>query len=321
MKKTNVFLAAGLCLALLTGCSESNDLTKVGVVQFVSHEALDQSREGFINALAEEGFVDGENIELELANAQSDHSSLASISSELASDSDLILAIGTSTAQQVAQETSTIPIIGAAITDYEAAGLVESNEQPNTNVTGVSDFSSYEKQAELIRTIFPEATRLGIMYTSSEINSETQAKEMERIASEMGFEVTIKTVADATVINDTMTSFAGAIDVLYVPTDNILSSAMPSVTEAASQIGVPVIAGEFNQVSDGALASLGVNYEALGEIAGHQAAAILRGESTPANMPIQYQEELTIYYNSQTASRLGITLPEEITSQGVDLAA
>ena len=120
MKKTNVFLAAGLCLALLTGCSESNDLTKVGVVQFVSHEALDQSREGFINALAEEGFVDGENIELELANAQSDHSSLASISSELSSDSDLILAIGTSTAQQVAQETSTIPIIGAAITDYES---------------------------------------------------------------------------------------------------------------------------------------------------------------------------------------------------------
>lgn len=320
MKKTNIFLAAGLCLSLLTGCSSGSNLTKVGVVQFVSHEALDQSREGFVKALAEEGFVDGENIEIEYANAQGDHSSLASISSELTNDSSLILAIGTSTAQQVAQETSTIPIVGAAITDYQSAGLIESNENPGTNVTGVSDFSSYEKQVELIRTIFPEATRIGIMYTSSEINSETQAKEMERIATEMGFTVSVKTVADATVINDTMTSFAGTIDVLYVPTDNILSSAMPSVTEAASQIGVPVIAGEFNQVSDGALASLGVNYEALGEQAGHQAASILRGESKPAEMPIQYQEELTIYYNSQTATRLGITLPETITSQGVDLA-
>ena len=320
MKKRNLLCAMSLCVALLTGCqSNDSNLTQIGVVQFVSHEALDQSRIGFVNALKEEGYEDGKNVKFSFSNAQADHSALASISSELASQSDLIFAIGTSTCQQVAKETSTIPIVGAAITDYQSAKLVKSNEKPETNVTGVSDFSSYEKQAQLIRELFPSATNLGIMYTSSEINSETQAKEMEKEAKKLGFNVMVKTVADATAINDTMTSFSGQIDVLYIPTDNILSSAMPSVVQSATAIEVPVIAGEFNQVSDGALASLGVNYEKLGEIAGHKAAKLLRNEIKVEEMEITFQETLDIYYNSKTARDLNLNLPTSIIKNGIDL--
>lgn len=323
MKKLITILLAAI---LLAGCSnqaaDENNIT-IGVLQLMDHEALNNAYNGFIDALKDNGYVEGENLNIEFQNPNNDKSSLATMALQIVNQNpDLILAIGTASAQALQKETTEIPILGTAITDYEDLGLVASNEHPGGNISGSSDYCDMETQMNLIAQLVPDVHKVGILYTSSEQNSIIQAEEMKKECTERGWQVIEKTISDLTMVNDTMLSFVGDVDAIYIPTDNPLASSMASVEIIASENKIPVIVGCDTMVADGGLASVGVNYYQLGYATGENAVKLLIGEAEISELPVYYmnQDSTTVYYNSTIAEKIGMTLPQEILTKGVDMA-
>lgn len=318
-----------LLVTLLTACSSQSNQTvdedaiHIGVLQLMEHEALNNTYNGFVDALKDNGYEEGKNLVISFENPNNDKSTLATMAQKLVSeDNDLILAIGTAAAQSLQQETETIPILGSAITDYQDVGLVESNEKPGKNISGSSDYCDMATQMDLVEMIVPDIKTIGLLYTSSEENSIIQAQQMHQECEKRGWEVVEKTISDLTMVDDTMQSFIGNIDALYIPTDNPLASSMASVEIVASENKLPVIVGCDTMVADGGLASIGVNYYNLGYQTGLNALKIINDETTISEMPVYFMdsENADIYYNSKIAEKMGLELPAEIIEKGIDVA-
>ncbi len=318
-----------LLVMLLTACSTSQNQTvdenaiHIGVLQLMEHEALNNTYNGFIDALKENGYEEGKNLVISFENPNNDKSTLATMAQKLVNEeNDLILAIGTAAAQSLQQETDTIPILGSAITDYVDVGLVESNEKPGKNISGSSDYCDMETQMDLVETLVPNVKKVGLLYTSSEENSIIQAEQMRKECEKRGWEVVEKTISDLTMVDDTMHSFIGNIDALYIPTDNPLASSMASVEIVASENNLPVIVGCDTMVQDGGLASIGVNYYNLGYQTGLNALKVINNETTIDQLPVYFMdsENADIYYNSKIAEKMGFELPTEILEKGIDVA-
>jgi putative ABC transport system substrate-binding protein len=249
-------------------------------------------------------------------NAQGDQSNLKSIAARFKGDKpDLICAIATPAAQAVANDIHDIPIVGIAVTDYVQAKLVQSNEKPGGNVTGASDMNPVNRQIDMALQLMPGAKKVGLLYNSSEVNSEVQGREMKKYAAEKGLTVVEKTVSSVNDIQQAAESMTGQIDFLYVPTDNILASSMPTLLKMTDAARIPVIAGAESMVKDGALASLSVDYYQLGVQAGAMAAKILKGEVQASALPVETQQNLIVVINKKNADLLGISIPEEIAGK------
>lgn len=311
-------MASLLTMSLMTGCGGSKEgadgdkVYKIGISQFVEHVALDAAREGFIEGLEEAGYVDGENIELDIQNAQADQSNCQTIASTLVKDQkDLILAIATPAAQAVANETQDIPILVTAVTDPADAKLVKSNEEPGTNVSGTSDLTPCKEQMELLTQLVPEAKKVAMLYCSAEANSKFQIAMAKEAADELGLETMDATVADSNEIEQVVRSLKGKVDAIYSPTDNVIAAGMTTVSMVADEIGIPVICGEEGMCSGGGLATYGINYKELGKQTAAMAVKILEGEDVSA-MPIQYQENCELIINKTAVEKLGIEVPAEL---------
>lgn len=293
---------------------------KIGIIQLVEHDALDKAREGFIDDLKENGFVDGENIVIDYQNAQADQSNLKTISQRFVqNDDDLILAIATGAAQSVAAETSDIPILGTAITDYEAAQLVESNDAPGGNVSGTTDLTPVEKQVELLKEMMPDVKTLGVLYNSSEVNSEIQAQMAQEAAEKEGIECKTATVTNTNDIAQVMESIAGDVDAIYIPTDNTFASAMATVSKIAEEYKLPTICGEQGMVESGGLATVGIDYYKLGKQTGEMAVKILKDGANVAEMPIESLDDTNICLNIDTAEAIGYEFPQSVTDKAAYL--
>ena len=308
-----------LSIGLMGGCDTQKGADvpegakKVGVIQLAEHLALDRAYEGFVEGLAEEGFKDGENISIELANAQGDQSNLSTISQNFVSGGkDLVCAIATPAAVSIASNTTTIPIVGTAITDYVAAGLAQSNEAPGKNITGTSDLADLASQMELIQKVMPDLKTLGIIYSSAEENSRVQVNIIKDLAAKAGIQVVEQTVSNVNDIQQQASELVKKVDAVYAPTDNIISSAMPNLIGITDEAKIPVFCAEAAQVEKGALATRGIDYKALGVQTGKMAARILRGEAKPETMAIESAENYKVTVNKKAAEKLGITLPAEL---------
>ncbi|NLO09749.1 MAG: ABC transporter substrate-binding protein [Clostridiales bacterium] len=307
-------LAAGL----LSGCGKKEKLFKIGINQLVRHEALDASYEGFVDALKDAGYIDGENIKIDYQNAQNDQATLNTIATKLVNDgSDLILAIATPSAQAVANATRDIPILVTAVTDPAGSDLVESNEAPGGNVSGTSDLTPVKQQIELLTQLVPEAKTIAILYSSSESNSKIQVEMAKEAAEELGLEVVEATVSNTNDIEQIVQSLVGKVDAIYAPTDNTIASGMPTVAMVANPNGIPIICGEEGMVSKGGLATYGIDYYKLGYLTGEQAVRIIRDKASTATMPIEYlpADEYALTINEEVANQLGIEIPKELASE------
>ena len=314
-------IAAGL-IAALVGCKDETVTTKqqdqmalmpIGVVQIVQHDALDASRKGIVDALAERGYKDGQNIKLDIQNAQGDQSNLHNIVNRFISNKDkVIFAIATPAAQSAASQTKDIPIVATAVTNFEVAKLVKSNEKPGGNVTGVSDINPVGAQLKLLLDMDPKVKTVAVMYNSSEINSEYQAKLLHEAAEKLGVKVVDATVTNVNEIAQVAQNLVGKVDAIYLPTDNVLASALPAVLKVAIAAKLPVIAGEGGMVREGCLASIAVDYYELGKMTGVMGADILDGKAKPADMPIQTQNADKIIINMKTAKAIGLEIPAAI---------
>lgn len=296
-----------------TGTAKEN--YKIGVIQYVAHDALDASYQGFVDGLAEEGFVVGENLTIDFQNAQGDISNCSTIATKLASGgNDLVLAIATPAAQAMAQATidkQDLPVLITAVTDPADAGLVASNEAPGGNITGTSDLTPVAEQIALLQQLVPEAKTVGLLYASSEANSVFQIEIAKKAAEELGLETKEYTVSSTNDLQQVVQSMVGKVDAIYSPTDNMIASGMPAVSQITTQNKIPMVVGERGMVENGALASYSIDYYALGKLTAAQAAKILKGEATPATMPIEYQENFTLDFNKEVGNVLGIEAPED----------
>jgi len=311
-------LVIALAGVLLAGCGKKEKTFKIGINQLVRHEALDASYQGFVDALEDAGYIDGENIKIDYQNAQNDQSTLNTIATKLVNDgSDLILAIATPSAQAVANATRDIPILVTAVTDPAGSDLVESNEAPGGNVTGTSDLTPVRKQIELLTQLVPDAKKIAILYSSSESNSKIQVDMAKEAAEEFNLEVVDATVSSTNDIEQVVQSLVGKIDAIYAPTDNTIASGMPTVAMVANANGIPVICGEEGMVSKGGLATYGIDYYKLGWLTGKQAVRIIKDNAQTATMPIEYlpEDEYSLTINQEVANQLGIVIPEELYSE------
>ncbi|UTY39187.1 ABC transporter substrate-binding protein [Allocoprobacillus halotolerans] len=320
MKKLSVLLLAmGL---FLSGCAntetnEAKDLSevKIGAIQFAQHPALDKSYEGFKDVLVEAG-VKEENIDFQ--NASGDGSNCTTIVEKFVNDGDdLIYAIATDALQAAANQTTEIPIVGASVTDFETAGVVKSNEKPETNVTGASDLNPVQGQMELLKTLIPDAKKVAIFYCSDEANSIFQGKIALDAAKELGLDASIVTVSsDSSAIQQVAQSMVGKYDAVYIPTDNLLASNMATVAQVTNENKLPVIVGEESMCQNGGLATLSLDYYTVGQNAGKQALAILKGEAKVEETPVAFVEAKDCQYfvNEAVAKQLGIEIPEDLNA-------
>ena len=311
--------AAVVATALLYGCGGSGGGEKktddgkkqIAVVQVMQHGSLDAANQGFLDGLKERGYgVD--KISVDQQNAQGDQSNLKTIASRFkANRPDLICAISTPAAQAVANEIHDLPIIGCAITDFETAKLVKSNSRPETNVTGVNDRGPVEKQVDMGLKFLPMAKRLGLIYSSSEVNSQIQADQAKAHAASIGLAVVERTVSSVNDIQQAAESMVGQVDFIYVPTDNVIASSIPTLVKVTDPAKIPVFVGADSMAKDGALGSLSVDFYKSGVQAGHMAADVLDGKIKTQDTAVEDPEVLEVIINKKSAETLGLVIPEE----------
>lgn len=313
MKKINiVLLTLVLVVSTLTGCSKKEGTT-IGIAQIATHGSLDNCREGFIAGLAEEGYVDGKNITIDYKNAQNVPSNAAMITDKFVSSSyDLILGIATPTAMAAYNSAinSDIPVLFSAVSDPVAAELVETLEVPGSNCTGTSDALPLEAQMQLIRGMMPEAKTIGVLYTTSEVNSLTHLENFEKLAPTYGFTVEAVGVSNSSDIPLAVDSLISKVDCINNFTDNNVVDNLDSILAKTNEAGIPVFGSEEEQVKKGCVAAQNLNYFELGKETGRMAAKILNGEDA-RTMPISIFSDSLPVANQEAMDQFGLTIPAE----------
>lgn len=306
-----------------TGVAEiaDGDFT-VGIGQFAEHGSLDNCRIGFLQGLADEGIVEGKNLTVLYENAQADGGTASQIMDNfLAKKADLICAIATPIAQSAysAVKKDGVPVIYTAVTDPVAAELANADGTPVGEITGTSDKLPVTQQLEMIRKVLPDAKTIGIMYSTSEINSVSAIEEYKEAAGDYGFEIVesgISSTADIPLAADNLVE---KVDCITNLTDNTVVSSLPVILDKAGKKNIPVFGSEVEQVKIGCLAAMGLDYVSLGEQTGKMAAQVLKGEKKASEMNFEVIKEADFYGNTKVAENLGITLPDELTESAAGL--
>lgn len=326
MKKTimNKVITAGIVTAALASSSTvyaEKETYTIGIEQFAEHGSLDNCREGFLEGLAEEGLVEGENLTVEYKNAAADMGTAGQISdSFVSSDVDLLCGIATPSAQSCfnAAMDKEIPVIYTAVTDPLAAELADEEGNPVGEITGTSDKLPIQQQLEMIRTMLPEAETIGILYTTSEANSESAIKEYEALAEEYDFTIETAGITATADIPLAAQGLLEKVDCITNLTDNTVVSSLPVILEMANEAKIPVFGSEIEQVKIGCLAAQGLDYVELGRQTGKMAAQVLKGEKKASELPYETIEEASLYINEKTAENLGIEIPSELKDSAVE---
>lgn len=293
----------------------------IGIEQFAEHGSLDNCREGFLEGLKEEGIEEGKNLTVEYKNAAADMGTCGQISDGFAADKvDLMVGIATPSAQSLynAAMDAGIPVIYTAVTDPLAAELADDEGNPVGEITGTSDKLPVKQQLEMIRQMLPEAETIGIMYTTSEANSEAAVKEYEELAGEYDFKIETAGIATTADIPLAAQSLLEKVDCMTNLTDNTVVSSLPTILEMANEKKIPVFGSEIEQVKLGCLAAEGLDYVALGKQTGKMAADILKGEKKASEMNYETISEPGLYINTKAAEDLGVTVDETLLESAAE---
>lgn len=315
MKKILKSIVKGLTALSLIGLpvvSAQEETVNIGILQYIEHESLDATREGFIDQLDELGYTDGEKIKINEYNAAGDNSNMQSMSESLTDSNDYLFAISTPAAQTLANVEMEKPIYFSAVTDAVEAGLVESNEKPGRNVTGTIDAGPVKEQAELVKAIYPDAKKVGLIYNSGEANSVVEAERAKAALEDLGLEVVEQTVTSTNDISQNLSALINdGVDVVFTVTDNTIASAMKLAGDLCKEAGIGLIGGSTDMVETNGLATYGLDYYELGRQTARMLVRQIEEDLTPDQMPVEEAEELSLVVNSEYAESVGIN-PEDI---------
>ena len=308
-----IILAAVMALSVFTACGAPADdgVTRVAIVQQLDHASLDEIR------AAIEAELTAASIEFEVFNGQNDATVLNQIGAQVVSDNfDAIVPIATLAAQCMvtAADGYNIPIIYAACSDPESAGLTGMD-----TVTGTSDALNTRFIIDMMLAADPDITCVGLLYSNSEINSETPIAEAKAYLEELGIEYLEKTGNAADEVVTAANALVGRCDAVFTPTDNVVMNVAGAVAEILNNAGIPHYTGADSFVSAGAFATCGVNYTELGTYTGQMAVDILNGGAVPE---FHIMDGGIIAYNSESASKLGLdaSVFETMANTVVDMA-
>ena len=307
-----------VCIAMILAAAISFAETyTVGIGQFAQHGSLDNCYQGFVEGLAEAGLVEGENLKIDLQNAQADMGIAQQIAAQFASAKvDMMVGIATPMAQACYNAAAgAIPTIFTAVTDPVAAGFADADGVAAGEITGTSDALPIMAQLETIRAMLPEAKKIGILYTTSEVNSISAIEIYKSLAGDYGFEIVesgVSTTADIPLALDALLS---KVDCLTNLTDNTVVSALALVLDKANAAGKPVFGSEIEQVKLGCVAAEGLDYIALGRQTGLMAAKVLKGEAKASEIPYEIITEPGLYVNADALAKFGIVLSDELKAR------
>ena len=314
--RRNVIAVLMVLLAVLSVSGCKKKVAVIGISQYGEHDALDKAREGFIRGLEDAGLTEGKDFTIDYQNASFDDAIATQIAQNFSSnDVALMLAIATpsATACYAAAEDKDIPVVFSAISDPVKAKL------DSGNVTGTSDKLPVEAQLDLIRRLQPEADSIGIIYTSSEINSVSTIAEYEQKAAAYGFTIMsigIMQQSEVTLAADSLIS--KGVDCFSNLTDNNVVGVLPSMLEKTREAGIPVYGSEVEQVKIGCVAAAGIDYFELGRQTGAIAARILKKEAKASEIPYETISEYGIYINSSALEEMGIMVPSDIADRAIE---
>ncbi len=310
MKK---LLALALSLMMVLSCSAAlaDDVYEVGILQLVQHEALDAATKGFRDALVSKL---GDKVVFDEQNASGDSANCSIIANTFVSDGvDLIMANATAALQACMNATETIPVLGTSITDY-ATALGWAGEWTGVtgwNISGTSDLAPLDGQAAMIKELFPDAKKVGLLYCSAEPNSIYQVTVIAGFLKEMGFETEEFAFADSNDVASVAQSAADNADVIYIPTDNTAASYAETIANVLIPAGKAAVVGESGICSGCGVATLSISYYDLGWQTGLMAYDVLTGAADITTMAVQSAPNFTKMYNAANCEALGMTMPED----------
>ena len=274
---------------------------KIGISQFAEHPALDDVRRGFEDELKSLGV----EADITYKNSQGDTGVAGVIAQKFVSDkSDLIFGIATVSAQAAKQSTDRIPVLFSAVTDPVNSQLVKTMDKVGGNVTGTTDATPMEKQLELFKKINTEIKRIGIIYNTSESNSEIQVANAKEIGAKLGLEIRAVGVNNINDIPQAVNSLVSKVDGFYTITDNIVASAINLISMAANERGLVTVGAEEAHVKGGILLTDGLSYYELGRQTGRMAKKILVDGKKPEDMPVETLANTTKVVNEKTMKKL-----------------
>lgn len=311
MRSLLIALAATVAIALP---ARAQDVT-VAVTAIVEHPALDAARDGVKDALAAAGYKEGENLKFVYESAQGNPATAAQIARQFAGDApDVIVPISTPSAQAVVSSIRDIPVVFTAVTDPLGAQLVKDMDKPGGNVTGLSDMSPIVDHVALIKEILPKVKSIGYLYNSGEANSVSLLAVLKEEADKAGLTVVESAATKSAEVQGAARALVGRADVIYVPTDNTIVSALEGAVAVAEESKLPLFTADTDSVSRGAIAALGFNYYDVGKQTGDVVVRILKGEN-PGDIPVKVAAGTDLVVNKSAAEKMGVTLPESVLSR------
>ncbi|MBF4488760.1 ABC transporter substrate-binding protein [Psychrobacter sp. N25K4-3-2] len=317
----------------LIGCSNTDDTATtdsttttdkpaktLAITQIVEHPSLDDMRRGIIDELADNGYIEGQNLTINFQSAQGNTATAGQIAKQFAGDNpDAIVAISTPSAQSVVASTTSVPIVYTAVSDPLAAKLINADGTPfQDNLTGLSSQLPLEPQIDLLQQIKPNAKTIGYVYSPGEANSVALRDRLKEILPTRGLSILDIPANRPTDIGMATRSLQGRADIIYTSMDNNVASAFEAMTQAANELKMPIVASDEFSVQRGATAALGVNDYDFGRKTGKMVYRILNGEAVSTIKP-EIMNDLTLYVSPKHAKAQGVSLSAEMMKNAVNV--
>ncbi|TXD97582.1 ABC transporter substrate-binding protein [Psychrobacter frigidicola] len=319
----------------LMGCSNSSTETAptadnaatankpaktLAITQIVEHPSLDDMRRGIIDELADNGYIEGQNLTVNFQSAQGNTATAGQIAKQFVGDNpDAIVAISTPSAQSIVSATSSIPIVYTAVSDPMGAKLLTADGKPfQDNLTGLSSQLPLNPQLDLLQQIKPDLKTIGYVYSPGEANSVSLRNELKKVLPARNLFLLDIPANRPTDIGMATRSLQGRADIIYTSFDNNVASAFEAMTLAANEIRIPIIASDEFSVQRGATAALGVNDYDFGRVTGKMVYRILNGEAVNTIKP-EVMNELTLYVSPKHAKAQGVSLPAVMLKNAINV--
>lgn len=305
-----------LVVLLLSGVTWANGVVKLRITQIVAHPALNAVRAGALDSLKDQGFIDGETLEVSFENAHGNITTAAQIAQKFAGENPhAVLAISTPSAQTILSAVGKkIPVVFAAITDPVAAKLVKSLEKPGENVTGITDKPPFRRQFEFIQELLPKVQKIGVIYNPGEANAVAALEEIHRVAKDLGLEILESVAIRSSEVGMAARRLVGTVDAIFIPPDNTVVSGLDPVIQLGHQHHLPIFAADIMLVKRGTAPMVGFDYYETGRQAGQMLGRILKGES-PEEISVESPEKLTLKINLEAAEKMGILMSEKLLKE------
>ncbi|MCB9078015.1 MAG: ABC transporter substrate-binding protein [Anaerolineaceae bacterium] len=296
----------------------------IGIMQLVSHPALDAEREGAIKALADNGFIEGENLTLDYQNAEGDIATLTTIAQKFVDeDVDLILSITTPAMQAAYNVTKDLegpPIVFTAVTDPYAAGVATAPDDHPAWVTGIQGMPPVEDAMAVIKEVLPDVKTIGMIWNTAEKNSEVATSIARDTAADMGIELVEANIADSSEVQTAAESLAAqGVDAFFVSTDSTVVAGFEALVKVADENDIPLFANDPASSKRGAVAALGLDYFQDGLDAGTIAGTILKGDKTAGEITIERQRAGLLAVNLKSSESQGVELPAEVVDRAAQV--